>query len=210
MSATISFKSVEEIVKNFRKGTFGVVIVALTEPSMPKSHNANKELGIPKEINPFKDNKVQKITIMRNVALGYDYQRNVNLRLERKGIDKTIETKKPSGKSWFDYPYILQSVSNNEKHYLRCTMRPSMKSVSVYLIDGQLCKDEKQLNELKKWTEKKSSSKKQAALGLSEEEQVKVFDYSVDSILIVEQGDKIYVNQNTPIGYAKIMSYFMK
>lgn len=178
-----TFNNVEEIVSNLTKGTFGVTMVAVTIPTMSKRRRSG-------EVNPFYG-RVHKCTMTTNIALGYDYQSNVNIRLERKGEEKNFEASKPSGKHWVNYPFILANDKNPEQHYLRVTSRKSSKSTIVWLLDGKPI-NANDIRQLMEWIPSSSSSKKQESFGLSEEEQVKVFDYKVEGIIAIAQGERIF------------------
>lgn len=175
-----TFKSVADFCCNISKGTFGISVIALTEPKMNKRGN------------PFYG-RVHKATYMSNVALGYDYENVVNARLERKGLDSDFVAEKPKGKNWDIYPFILQSDKDNNVKYLRCTMRPNTSSKTMYILDGQLVTDDNVLAEIKSWITKSSYSVKQAESGLVEDkEQVVVRDFKLDGIIAMSQGEKVY------------------
>ena len=56
-----TLENIREFVKGINKGTFGITLVAMTEPS-----------GMRKTNNPYVG-RVKKISYTTNVALGYDY-----------------------------------------------------------------------------------------------------------------------------------------
>jgi hypothetical protein len=174
-----TFKSVSEFCGNISKGTFGISVIALTEPKMNKRNN------------PYYG-RVHKATYMSNVALGYDYENVVNARLERKGLDSDFVAEKPKGKNWDIYPFILQSDEDSNVKYLRCTMRPNTASKTKYILDGQLVTDENVLAEIMSWVTKSSYSAKQAESGLENEEQVVVRDFKLEGIIAMSQGEKVY------------------
>ena len=199
---TTTFNSVENIVCNLNKGTFGVTLITVTVPKMSQTKRATKE------VNPF-FGRVHKCSMTTNVALGYGYENNVNLRLKRKGNEANFEAEKPNGKHWVEYPLILASDKNPEQHYLRTTARNSSKVTVVYLIDGKPCHDTEILNQLKEWLPKPSVSKKQEEHGLEEEEQVKVFDYKVEGVMCISQGGKTY-NKLDKVFTIEAMKTFFK
>ena len=130
--------------------------------------------------------------------------------MERNGINAKFDESKPNGKHWVKYPLILQSDKDDSQYYLRLTTRKSMKSVSIYLIDGKPCTDKVELAKLEEWLPKHYESKKQAALGLTEEEQVSVFDYKVESIIMVKQGDKVYNKLDRMFNPSEVKAFFGK
>lgn len=171
--------SIIDFTDNINAGTFGVAMLTLTTPKMRKTNN------------PY-FGRVQKCTLTTNVALGYDYANNVNLRLERKGVEgEKFVAEKPNGKTWVKPKYILCADKDAKKMYLRCTMRPTTKAVVRYLIDKRFATD-KEIAEIKGFMPAPSTSKKQESAGLTEEEQVIVRDYGFDGIIYLAQGNKIY------------------
>lgn len=170
-------KTIKEFCESVSRGTFGVSVIAITEPKMNK--RGNPYFG-----------RVHKATYMSNVALGYDYENVVNARLERKGLDSDFVAEKPKGKNWDMYPFILQSDKDNSVKYLRCTMRPNTATKVVYILDGKVVTDEDVLLAIKSWVTKSSYSVKQTESGLDEKEQVIVRDFKLEGIIALAQGVK--------------------
>lgn len=181
MKNTSNFQSVNEFCNNINKGTFGISLVAVTEPKMNKKGN------------PF-FGRVKKATYITNVALGYTYENVVNNRLDRKGLESNFESEKPKGKSWLEFPYLLVSDKDNTQQYLRTTMRKNSKIDNIYLLDGKIVNDLDIINQIKQWLPKPSTSAKQETFGLAEEEQVIVRDFKVENIVSLMQGEKKYTN----------------
>lgn len=181
MKTTSNIQSVNEFCKNINKGTFGISLVAVTTPKMNKKNN------------PF-FGRVKKATYITNVALGYTYENCVNNRLDRKGLDSNFESEKPKGKTWLEFPYLLVSDKDNTQQYLRTTMRQNSKIENIYLLDGEIVNDLDIINQIKNWLPKPSTSAKQESFGLSEEEQVIVRDFKIESIVSLMQGEKNYTN----------------
>lgn len=191
-----TFNNVSEFTKNVSRGTFGINMVTITVPKMNKRNN------------PYFD-RVHKATYMQNVALGYDYESVVNKHLEKGGNEATFQAEKPKGKSWCEYPYILVSDKDADTKYLRCTMRKNTKAKSVFILDGKIVTDEKIITEIKSFIPTPSTSKKQEESGLSDEEQVVVRDYKLDSVISIWQGEKVF---NRVIGFAdtkELKNFFM-
>jgi hypothetical protein len=186
--------SVDEFIQGIKKGTFGITMIAVTEPKMNKRGN------------PYYG-RVVKATYMSNVALGYDYQNVVNNRLERVGLDGNFQAEKPKGKSWFNYPYILVSDSDSDIKYLRCTMRNNTISKSVYILDGKIVTDNILVEEIKSFIPKSSSSSKQLSSGLKDVEQVVVRDFKLDGIVCLTQGERVF-NRIGFIGTKVLREYF--
>jgi hypothetical protein len=181
MKNTSNIQSVNEFCKNINKGTFGISLVAVTEPKMNKKGN------------PF-FGRVKKATYITNVALGYTYENVVNNRLDRKGLESNFESEKPKGKSWLEFPYLLVSDKDNTQQYLRTTMRKNSKIDNIYLLDGKIVNDLDIINQIKNWLPKSSTSAKQETFGLAEEEQVIIRDFKVENIVSLMQGEKKYTN----------------
>lgn len=181
MKTTSNIQSVNEFCKQINKGTFGISLVAVTEPKMNKKGN------------PF-FGRVKKATYITNVALGYTYENVVNNRLDRKGLESNFESEKPKGKSWLEFPYLLVSDKDNTQQYLRTTMRKNSKIDNIYLLDGKIVNDLDIINQIKQWLPKPSTSAKQETFGLTEEEQVIVRDFKVENIVSLMQGEKNYTN----------------
>lgn len=172
--------TIVDFTNNVISGTFGVSMLSITEPRMRKTNN------------PY-FGRVRKASLLTNVALGYNYENNVKIRLERKGLDenaKAFTSEKPKGKSWERPNWILFADADPNKKYLRCTMRPTTKAVVRYIVDGKIATD-KQVEEIKEFLYA-STSKKQEAHGLEEEEQVIVRDYLFDNIMYLAQGSTTY------------------
>ena len=170
-------KTIKEFCENVSRGTFGVSVIAITEPKMNKKGN------------PY-FGRVHKATYMTNVALGYDYENSVNNRLERKGLASDFVAEKPKGKNWDVYPFILQSDKDNSVKYLRCTMRPNTATKVVYILDGKVINDNNLLSAITSWITKGSYSVKQSESGLTEKEQVIVRDFKLEGIIALTQGVK--------------------
>lgn len=189
-----NFNSVSEFTKNVSRGTFGISLITLTEPKMRKTNN------------PY-FGRVHKASYMTNVALGYDYENSVNNRLDKKGLDADFQAEKPKGKSWAEYPYILQADKDASVKYLRCTMRANTKAKSIYILDGKVVTDDNTLLEIKSFIQKSSTSKKQTEIGLEDNEQVIVRDYKLDGIIYLGQGNKSF-NRVGFVSLSKLKEFF--
>lgn len=196
-----NFDSVENVVSNLTKGTFGITMVAVTIPRMPQKRRSGEE-------NRFYG-KVHKCVMVTNTAIGYDYENNVNLKLKKKGLEPDFKAEKPKGKHWLTRNLILASDKDESQHYLRVTFRESSKTKVVWLVDGVPCYDSRTIEEINKWISSSSSSKKQADKGLTDsDEQVYVRDYKVDGIISISQGEKIYNKLNNVFSVEQIKTFF--
>ena len=191
-----NFNSVSEFTKSVSRGTFGITLIKITEPKMNKKGN------------PY-FGRVHKATYMANVALGYDYENSVNNRLDKKGLDASFEAEKPKGKSWLEYPYILQADKDATQHYLRCTMRRNTTTKTVLLLDGKIVTDDSIEKEIKSFFPKVTTSQKQAESGLNDsKEQVIVRDYKLQGIIYLGQGDKVFNRLSALADIQKLKTFF--
>lgn len=175
--------NVSNFIERINKGTFGIVMVAMTDPS-----------GMRKTNNPYVG-RVKKLTKTTNVALGYDYVNYLKAKLAKEGLTTDYASQKPNGKSWYQHPYILVSDKDATKHYLRCYYRPNTQTKVVWLVDGREATKE-EVEEIKSFIPTKTMSKVQASLGLTEENEVICRDYTFDNIILLKQGDKVYNRLN--------------
>lgn len=171
----------EQFLSLINKGTFGIHFLACTEPTMNKGRGANR--------NPFLG-RVKKITYTQNIALGYDYASYNMAQMKKQGIPFVKEeilasVEKPSGKHWVDYPYILASDKDASVKYLRTYFNKASKSKPIYLLDGNIVRDERTLEAIDSWIPKKSNTTK---FGVD----VTLRDFKFENILVLKQGDKVF------------------
>lgn len=171
-------ESVTSFATSIRKGTFGIEMLAITEPKMRKTNN------------PFYG-RVKKATFMRNVALGVNYSNTINNRLERQGNERTFVSEKPNGKSWVIENLILCKDSDNSVQYLRTQMNRNTFTRVVYLLDERVV-DEATEAQIKSFISSSTYSKKQADCGLEGENQVILRDFTTTNIYALSQGEKHY------------------
>ena len=191
-----TFNSVADFCNNVSRGTFGISLIAVTEPKMNKRGN------------PFYG-RLHKATYMSNVALGYDYEKVVNAHLSKEGLATDFVAEKPKGKNWDSYPFILQSDKDSSVKYLRCTMRPNTFAKSVYILDGEVVSDTNVLIEIKNWITPSGISVKQAESGLEDEKQVVVRDYKLEGIIALTQGEKVYNRMGGLINVEQLRKCFI-
>ena len=199
----MNFASVESFVENVKSGTLNITMLAVTTPKMSRTRRADKR------VNPF-FGRVEKVTLITDARIGYRYENNVNLELKRKGIDDEIIPEKPNGKHWIGFPKLLAADKDENIHYVRLTTKKdiNMKIVSHIFLDGKLCTDKVILAELEEWLPKHYESKKQADLGLDEEEQIKPFDYTTTNVVMIKQGERKYQNDNFRYKVAELLEIF--
>ena len=171
-------KSLREFVESMPKGVFGVVLTTKTEPRMRKTNN------------PY-FGRVQKVSRLANVAIGYNYENVVNNRLEREGKEADFESQKPNGKSWVKgYENLfLVSDKDSEQFYLRTTMRKNTKPTSFYLVDNRIATAQEEA-EIKTFIQ---SSSKPTNQGLDDGDEVIVRDFKTENVIAITLGDKAWV-----------------
>jgi len=162
-------------VKSLNKGTLST-IVTNTEPRMRKT--GNPLFG-----------RVRKQTTLNHIVVGVSYENSVNNKSERVGNGEHIESEKPNGKTWVVPNLILRADKDEKQLYLRTTLRKTTTTESFYLVDGRPATED-EVATIKEFLQGSSTSGKQAALGIAEEDQVVVRDYKVENILAIKQGSK--------------------
>lgn len=174
-------KNLREFVTSLTKGVFGIVIITKTEPRMRKTNN------------PY-FGRVQKVTRLANVAIGYNYENVVNSRLAQEGKDQLHFTaQKPNGKSWvkgFENLFLVADKDPSQE-YLRTTMRKNTKPTTMYLVDGKQATDA-EVAEIKTFIQ---TSAKPTNQGLDEGDEVIVRDYKVENIISITLGERMWVNE---------------
>ena len=156
------------------KGSFGIELVAVTEPRMNKKGN------------PY-FGRVRKQTRMTNIALGVSYENIVNARLEREDKVANFISQAPKGRFWIN-SYILGNTKDNTKKYLRTIMRRNTKVENIFYLDGYPVYGE-ELEVIKAWI---APSVKPTNQGLDDENLEIVRDFSIENIIYIKQGKKEY------------------
>jgi hypothetical protein len=172
-----NLNSVNAFVEETTKGTFGIQLLAVTEPAMNKKGN------------PF-FGRVKKATYLANVALGYDYENCVNIRLEKQGSEPNFTTQPPKGRRFIN-DFILEKIKDTSVKYLRTTMNGGTTEKHCYFLDDKEVTDASLLAEIDKWIIKPSVSAKQARHGLVTN-QVIVRDFTISNIVALQQGNDVY------------------
>lgn len=162
-------------VESLSKGTLSTIITN-TEPRMRKTNN------------PL-FGRVRKQTTVNHVVVGVSYENSVNNKSERVGGGEHIEAEKPNGKTWVIPNLILKADKDENQLYLRVTERKTTTRESFYLVDGRPATEE-EVAIIKENLQGGAPSKKQAELGIAEEDQVVVKDYKLQNILAIKQGSK--------------------
>ena len=170
--------SIFDFVDNIHKGTFGMVLVASTEPKMRKTNN------------PFYG-RVRKVSKVVNSALGYSYETYVNARLERKSLAGDFKAMPLPWGQWVN-GYENEVIENKGKLYIRVTILPNTIAKPTYYVDGRLATED-EMAVIRTFLQEPSFSDRQADKGLTDlEEQVMVRAYALDNIISISQGENIY------------------
>lgn len=160
---------------NNTKGCTFMNVMSLTEPSMNKRNN------------PFYG-RVKKFTSVQ-MQFNYDYERAVNNRLVKQGLEPTFSGEKlPWGKWVKDEARGINMtnkvIEHNGELYMRAYCVRNAKPHTFYLIDGHLATSE-EIEMLKMFLKEKEESQKQSESGLIEEYQVKPKVYKFVSLVAV-------------------------
>ena len=164
----MDYKDLSAKVHGLVKGQFGVNIVA----NIPLRGDRIKAAFRP----IYGGGKVRKVTLVTDARM-VRYEGMVNGKSEEK-----FTSEKLRGAEWIDYPYFKQSKSGI---MLSFPYRPCDKTEfkSFYLINGRLATptEEKSIKDAMYATN--SYSKRQAEVGVSEEEQTSVVNYIVEGVV---------------------------
>lgn len=170
-------KNLELFLKQVVKGSFGVELVALTDPKMNKRNN------------PY-FGRLKKQSRITNVALGVSYENVVNSRLRAEDKLPNFVAEAPKGKRWCQgSAFLLESEKDCTKKYLRTLMRKNSKINVTYFLDGVAVDNVDVLADIKQWVQKPNKPTNQ---GLDDENLVIVRDFSIENIIYIKQGEKEY------------------
>ena len=172
-----------------KANAMGVEILFADEVTdMKKGTAKNRSLAYNKFYNAEKGCwNVRKETKYTNVTLGRVYEKSVENRSDNK---ERYETEKPKGKSWVQFPYLLQSDNNSEMFYLRVSENKNTKRETTYFVGDRVATAE-EIELIKAHLPKKNNTcKKQLEYGVKEEEQAVVKDFTLNKIKYIKFGDK--------------------
>lgn len=187
-----TIKSVSDFCEVINKGTFGIQLLAVTEPKMNKKNN------------PY-FGRVHKATYIANIALGYDYENVVNARLIKQGLEPNFKSVAPKG-TRFISDFMLEKISDPSVTYLRTTMQGSTKEQHCYYLDGVEVTDQNLLADILEWVTTPSKSAKQSSHGL-DDNQVVVRNFTTSNIVCLKQGNKVY-KVNNDLDLTKYLDLF--
>lgn len=154
------------------KGTSFVQLLYVGEQKMRKTNN------------PF-DTIIKRVS--QNLSFNYSYEKAVNNRLDKKGLDNDF---KSSPLAWGTWLIPNKTITHNDTIYIRFYMHGNTKTNTTYFHNGNELTG-KQLENAKTFFQGHSESSKQSEAGLDESEQVKPLAIKVDNIR------KITINKET-------------
>lgn len=148
--------------------------------------------------NPRYPNEMANHTITKayaiTVGLGWDYanvfgNRATNglpqpLKAEEKARIKGIVEHLPKGRKWAQFPYLLTNEDNSKEYLRTFVVRDNNPRNLVYFVDGRRATAE-ETAEIKRTMVKPMQSAKQAAEGLTGQDQVMPRDYAMPSIAAI-------------------------
>ena len=165
-------------ISEMKKGVFGVQVVTFTEPRMRKTNNPY--LG-----------RVRKVANYTHIALGTDYKRTIESRMERLGIEGGYEVEKAKGMHRYN-DFFMQSDKDENQFYLNIISDRSEGShcEKYYMVDGRMATKEEEM-EIESFCEKSGSCKKQNDAGLSGREEVKIIRPKLQNVIKIVLGDRV-------------------
>lgn len=188
------------VVKFFKGCTFVSLVWFSDENSMndklvalKKSDGTGRAL---KANNPL-FGRLTAISVGINLQLGIDYEKSVNNRLKRNGINEKFEADSLPWGHWYEYTNeqgenvscFPRLVEHKDKMYLRLYKAKNTSIRTTYYLDGQRV-DYKSIKSYLK--EENHESGKQSALGLTEEEQSKPFTPKFETIKVMKINHTTY------------------
>lgn len=167
-----------EKISEMKKGVFGVQVLLFTEPKMKKTDN------------PY-FGRVRKIANYKHIALGTDYKRTIESRLEGLGIEGGYNADKANGMHRYN-DFFLQSDKDENQFYLNIISDRSEGShcEKYYMVDGRRATDEETI-EIDKLCYKSSNCKKQNEAGLLGKDEVKIIRPKLQNVIKITLGDRV-------------------
>ena len=165
-------------ISEMKRGVFGVQVVTFTEPRMRKTNN------------PFLG-RVRKVANYTHIALGTDYKRTIESRMEKLGIEGEYNVEKAKGMHRYN-DFFMQSDKDENQFYLNIIFDRSMEShvESYYMIDGRLANEE-EVEGIKGFLYEQGDCKKQNDAGLSGREEVKIIRPKLQNVIKIVLGERV-------------------
>ena len=133
--------------------------------------------------NPYYG-RVEVVKFVTSLQVGNDYESNVS---RRAGVEFEAEAL-PWG-TWYAYKRI---ITHDGKHYVRLYETKNTKTHHLFFLDGKEVKDGDLKKSILAAFRKKGASKRQLAVGLSPEEQVKPLNIKYGNLLKLKAAGKCY------------------
>lgn len=189
--------SVDDFMNDFKKGTFGLMIIACTEASFRSVRNT------------FIGRNVRKLVFYKNAMCGCSYQaalkymakqqtslRGAMLEAVNNAIDEKFNGKLPWGQ-WVIPNVLLEHTNKNTNEYntyLRIySLFERTVTKSCYFDDkGLILPNTPDYDSLVAQLKPKSQSKKQSEFGF--DTVCTPYAYKTKNILYIRQGNKLYTN----------------
>jgi hypothetical protein len=215
-------KTLDDFVKNYRKGTFGLYFAGFTEKSLNKTPHGMR-LKEAKECGAYNkyEGRVYTLTIAQNAASGVSYYACVKGEAKREGLfnkdtfDEDFVRDFPREKTYCEAEekkldnILLKNVKTDQR-YLRLLFGRKPTKVKYFtFLDGHLATPT-EVADILRYETPKSISKKQENIGLKN--LVACRNFKVENVIFVAQGDDIYFNDRfgQQIDMAKIAAIFAK
>lgn len=181
----IAVKSVENFCEIVKKATLGIDVVSVTIPKMLKTNN------------PFYG-RVKKVSLMTDIGFGMDYKSLRDKENKEQGKEPNFNPEKPRGMHWVNHPYILQSDKDENTFYVRAYWRGKTNRKVFYLLDGKRC-SAADLREIMQFFPKPYKNEKT---------EVKPFNITIDNIMVISQGKKVFNRLERMFSLQEIYSFF--
>ena len=165
-------------ISEMNKGVFGVQVVTFTEPRMRKTNN--QYIG-----------RVRKVANYTHIALGTDYKRTIESRMEKLGIEGEYNVEKAKGMHRYN-DFFMQSDKDENQFYLNIIFDRSEGShcEKYYMVDGRLATKEEEV-EIKSFEYEHKECGKQNDAGLSGREEVKIIRPKLQNVIKITLGVRV-------------------
>lgn len=179
--------------KDIAANKFGYGLVVRSEPKF----KAPKKTSIEWENlfgSPMSVIKVTKVTNAR----AYDYSKAINRQLEKQGSDSHFKGEKMLGYEWL-VPNILKSslkegIADKDRMQFCITFKANDKTAfeTYYIVGGDHFANESELEFIKSHLYvAPSKSKKQADMGIADDDIIMVRNYKVSNVVFCGKSDKV-------------------
>lgn len=165
-------------ISEMNKGVFGVQVVTFTEPRMRKTNN--QYIG-----------RVRKVANYTHIALGTDYKRTIENRMEKLGIEGEYNVEKAKGMHRYN-DFFMQSDKDENQFYLNIIFDRSEGShcERYYMVDGRLATKEEEA-EIESFEYEHKECGKQNDAGLSGREEVKIIRPKLQNVIKITLGARV-------------------